>query len=256
MTRLSELSLEENRLEGDISVLNKIPTLTRLFLGNNKFEGEIGHYFLLDLENLRELDLSSNKFTGTLPHHFFDYEILDLHDNDLEGEIPAIEGEDHPLMYLLLHNNGFTGRLHNSMANLEYLTRLDVSNNELTGPLPSSVADMDQLQYLYLANNGWDEGPVPSWHNLTGMLELSLKGTNRVGPIPDWIGEEMRQLELVVLSRVRTLAGLHLLQKLKAAVDFSPHPKLLEEERRLKQLEESFLSNGRQLPLHTGTAIY
>jgi len=200
MTRLSELSLEENKLAGDITVLNKIPTLTRLFLGSNKFSGEIDRWFLSDLEDLKELDLSANSFTGILPRHFFDYEILDLHDNDLEGEIPSVQRDDHPIMYMLLHNNGFSGRMHNSIANLESLTRLDVSNNELTGAMPSSFADMDQLQYLYLANNGWEEGPFPSWHNLTGLLELSLKGTNRVGPIPEWLGEEMRDMKLLSLD--------------------------------------------------------
>lgn len=200
MTRLMELSLEENKLEGDISVLNNIPSLTRLFLGNNKFTGEIDRGFLRGLQNLRELDLSTNRFTGILPTHFYNYEILDLHDNDLEGEIPSVEREDHPLMYLLLHNNGFSGRMHNSIARLQHLTRLDVSNNELTGMIPSSFADMDQLQYLYLANNGWDEGPIPSWHNLTGMVELSLKGTNRVGTIPSWLGEELREMELLSLD--------------------------------------------------------
>ena len=85
-------------------------------------------------------------------------------------------------------------------------------------------------------------------HKLQGMSKDNIIVTSWNYGSRNWI--------YVVLSRVRTLAGLHLLQKLKAAVDFSPHPKLLEEERRLKQLEESFLSNGRQLPLHTGTAIY
>lgn len=200
MTKLSELSLEVNKLEGNITVLNEIPTLTRLFLGSNQFEGRIKNSFLRGLGNLKELDLSANQFTGTLPLHFFDYQILDLHDNDLEGEIPSIPEDEYPLMYLLLHNNGFSGRLHNSIAYLTELTRLDVSNNELTGAMPESISDMEELQYLYMANNGWDQGPFPSWHNLTGLLELSLKGTNRVGPIPRWIGEEMRQLKLLSLD--------------------------------------------------------
>lgn len=197
---LSELSLEENGLEGRIDILNKIPTLTRLFLGNNKFQGEINDRFLRGLPNLRELDLSSNQFTGTLPLHLLDYEILDLHDNDLEGEIPNIPEDDYSVKYLLLHNNGFSGRLHKSIANLEYLTRLDVSNNELTGTMPRTLADLEDLEFLYLANNDWDEGPVPSWHNLTSLRELSLKGTNLVGPIPQWLGEEMRELRLLSLD--------------------------------------------------------
>ena len=64
LTWLSELSLESNRMQGDISVLDQIPTLTRLFLSNNKFEGTVDHYFLGNLTDLLELDLSGNLFKG------------------------------------------------------------------------------------------------------------------------------------------------------------------------------------------------
>jgi Leucine-rich repeat (LRR) protein len=200
MTHLSELSLEDNVLGGDVNVLNQIPSLTRLFLGNNKFEGFINDSFLGGLQILRELDLSSNQFTGTLPIHFFNLEILDLHDNDLEGGIPKPVHTAYPLKYLLLHNNRISGVLHNSIAYIKSLTRLDVSNNELTGPLPESIADMKDMQYLYLANNEWAEGSFPEWRNLTGLLELSLKGTKRVDEIPEWIGHEMRSLQLLSLD--------------------------------------------------------
>jgi Leucine-rich repeat (LRR) protein len=229
LTKLSELSLEDNKMTGDLSVIEKIPTLTRLFLGDNQFEGRIDHYFLLDMPNLKQLDLSSNsvssilcksfffkfihifvvltvmisfpsQFTGVIPHHFFTYEILDVHDNDLEGEIPAIEVDTYPIKYMLLHNNGFSGRMHNSIANLKYLTRLDVSNNELTGAIPYSIADMEQLEYLYLANNGFENGPIPVWRNLTNLKELSLRGTNRRGTIEPWIGNDLRGLTLLSLD--------------------------------------------------------
>jgi len=81
LTWLTELSLESNKLQGDITILETVPTLKRLFLGNNQFEGKVDHYFLGNLTDLQELDLSSNQFQGTFPHHFFNYEILDIHDN-------------------------------------------------------------------------------------------------------------------------------------------------------------------------------
>jgi hypothetical protein len=78
-------------------------------------------------------------------------------------------------------------------------------------------------------------------HKLQGMSKDNIIVTSWNYRTRNWV--------YVVLSRVRTLGGLHLLQKLKDTVDFSPHPRLLEEERRLRELEEAFLSNGRQLPL-------
>lgn len=84
-------------------------------------------------------------------------------------------------------------------------------------------------------------------HKLQGMSKDNIIVTSWNYRTRNWV--------YVVLSRVRTLGGLHLLQKLKATVDFSPHPKLLEEEHRLKQLESIFLSNGRQLPMHTHAGV-
>jgi hypothetical protein len=77
-------------------------------------------------------------------------------------------------------------------------------------------------------------------HKLQGMSKDNIIVTSWNYGTRNWI--------YVVLSRVRTLAGLHLLQKLNDTVNFSPHARLLEEERRLKQLEAAFFSNGRQLP--------
>mmetsp|Transcript_1618 Transcript_1618/g.3127 ORF Transcript_1618/g.3127 Transcript_1618/m.3127 type:complete len:114 (-) Transcript_1618:65-406(-) len=87
-------------------------------------------------------------------------------------------------------------------------------------------------------------------HSFTRHFKNILRHT---GTIPDNIivtswNYGTRNWIYVVLSRVRTLAGLHLLQKLNDTVNFSPHARLLEEERRLKQLEAAFFSNGRQLP--------
>lgn len=200
MTLLSELSLEANSLTGNVDVLAEIPTLTRIYLGDNSFEGEIGDNFFANMSDIVELDLSSNQFTGYIPYHFLEYVVLDLHDNDLEGEIPNIDSEDYPIQYMLLQNNRLTGQLHNTIAYLSSLTHLDVSNNQLNSSIPQSIEDMFQLQSLYLANNDWDEGPIPLWDNLTDLVELSLKGTNRVGPIQPWVGRELRELTLLSLD--------------------------------------------------------
>lgn len=152
------------------------------------------------MPDLIELDISDNSFTGTIPHHFFGYDICDIHSNDIEGEIPSVERDDYPIKIFLAQNNGLSGRIHNSIANLQSLTKLDLSNNELTSEIPSSIADMDQLQSLFLANNPFEEGPIPSLHNMTDLLELSLKGTNRVGPIHSWIGRELRDLTILSLE--------------------------------------------------------
>jgi hypothetical protein len=79
-------------------------------------------------------------------------------------------------------------------------------------------------------------------HKLQGMSKDNVIVTSWNYRARNWV--------YVVLSRVRTLKGLHLLQKLKQTVDFSPHPKLVVEEERLKRLQQSFIErlhrNGMQ----------
>ena len=228
---LSELSLEDNMLSGSIDILNDIPTLTRVYVGGNNFKGKVQHSFLLDLKNLIELDISSNRFTGTIPHHFLTYEVLDIHSNDIAGEIPSVERDDYPIEYLFAHNNALSGTLHNSIANLKYLTHFDVSNNELSSTIPESLADMESLQSLYLANNPWQEGPIPFFGNLTDLTELSLKGTNREGPIPGWLGRELRDLTMLSLDnnnlRYVCRASLFFGSTLTRLSRFLSHTKLL-----------------------------
>jgi len=70
-------------------------------------------------------------------------------------------------------------------------------------------------------------------HKLQGMSKDNIVVTSWNYRFKNWI--------YVVLSRVRTLKGLHLLQKLPLSQDFSVDTRLLREEERLALLEEKLM---------------
>jgi hypothetical protein len=81
------------------------------------------------MQKLALVDLSTNRFEGSIPLHFFTAMpallLLDLHDNELTGVIPAIPIENTMLRFLSIHNNQIRGQIPASIANLQGLAHLD-----------------------------------------------------------------------------------------------------------------------------------
>ncbi|OEL24503.1 Receptor-like protein kinase HSL1 [Dichanthelium oligosanthes] len=106
---------------------------------------------------------------------------LDLHGNELSGEVPAAQWTETKLINLQLKNNGhLTGTLPKKLY--WNLTRVSIENNRFTGHLPVAAA---QLKKFYIANNLFS-GSIPA-DLVTGMpllKELNLAGNQLSGVIP------------------------------------------------------------------------
>eukprot|EP00545_Synedropsis_sp_CCMP1620_P011458 CAMPEP_0119014786 /NCGR_PEP_ID=MMETSP1176-20130426/10385_1 /TAXON_ID=265551 /ORGANISM="Synedropsis recta cf, Strain CCMP1620" /LENGTH=636 /DNA_ID=CAMNT_0006968027 /DNA_START=144 /DNA_END=2054 /DNA_ORIENTATION=- len=208
LASLTTLALDDNDLTGNLSLLEYMPLLEKVYLEDNAFTGTITNDFLHDLENLQVLDLSSNKLDGQVGLTLLNrpqLEVLDLHNNNLDGTLP----EDMPytatsLRFLALHDNFFEGSLPSTMTHLSALQHLDISNNRLTGALPDNWDQLSSLEYLFLsANRLFEPGPLPtSLKRLTHLRELSVKETARTGTIPSWIAN-LDQLILLDLDNNR-----------------------------------------------------
>jgi len=186
---LEQVAFENNNLYGSIAVFNEIPSIRRLYLQSNNFTGQVGYNFLYNCVNLDELDLSDNQFTGQLTNRFFEYSILDLSYNSLNGTIPHRIEEGMPLTYLMLHNNQFSGVVPTQMAYLQSLTHFDVSRNYLVGDLPTVFGAMPMLRYLYLNDNDFNRGRLPrAYAEIKGLHQLALSNTGLTGSLPYWIG--------------------------------------------------------------------
>ncbi|KAI3706302.1 hypothetical protein L6452_23939 [Arctium lappa] len=94
-------------------------------------------------------------FQGLLSHSLDIYPFLDLSNNRISGQIPALLGNLQGLKVLNISNNNISGRSQ-SLAKLGELTILDMSNKKLTGkiPLGGQMNTMNELKYFAI-NNGF-----------------------------------------------------------------------------------------------------
>uniref|UniRef100_A0A7N2MVF6 Verticillium wilt resistance-like protein n=1 Tax=Quercus lobata TaxID=97700 RepID=A0A7N2MVF6_QUELO len=193
LLKLVNLDLSYNSLEGNIPYsLFSLPSLQRLRLSNNQFSGRLE--FNLSSTLLNFLDLSSNNLEGPVPTFTFNLKIhgeipnwiwefydlfsfnhlmmtpevaifnlsfisaLDLHSNQLEGELPDLPPS---AIYLDFSMNNFNSvvpaRVGDSLSSAHFTS---LSSNKFHGGIPQSLCNAPCLQVLDLSNNTLD-GMIP-----------------------------------------------------------------------------------------------
>ncbi|GLJ42053.1 hypothetical protein SUGI_0870780 [Cryptomeria japonica] len=221
--KLSDLALGSCNLDRIPSFLVTQYGLKYLDLSANSIQTNIPSW-IWKLPSLYSLNLSCNQLTGSLPSRQtlpMYFEILDLHNNSLEGSLHL------PLAgaYLLdLSMNQFNGSIPSPIgAYLENAVFLTLSRNNLSGAIPESICtphlqvldlskntlssvipphltrNCSSLSVLDLAENHL-EGKLPAeWGNITNMHTLKLNGNHLRGVIPSSISEG-RSLQVLDLG--------------------------------------------------------
>lgn len=131
----------------DVEALGQIAGLTSIALQNNFFTGAIPEFNKLGA--LNALYLSSNNFSEEIPDDFF---------------APMT-----PLQKLWFDNNKFTGKIPDSLMNLQNLTELHLHGNGFSGLIPEPIQPTSIVSLDFSNNNL--EGEIP-------------KGLSKFGPKP------------------------------------------------------------------------
>ncbi|RVW13657.1 Receptor like protein 42 [Vitis vinifera] len=233
---LTNLSLSYNNLSINASVGNPtlplLPNLTTLKLASCKLRTLPN---LSTQSKLTHLDLSDNQIPGSIPNWIWkigngslmhlnlshnllkdlqvtfsnftpDLSILDLHSNQLHGQIPTppqfssyVDYSNNSFnssipydigtylsftIFFSLSKNNITGSIPRSICNATYLQVLDLSDNNLSGKVPSCLIEYGTLGVLNLRRNNFS-GAIPGKFPVNCLLQtLDLSGNRIEGKIP------------------------------------------------------------------------
>ncbi|KAL0727412.1 hypothetical protein Bca4012_023505 [Brassica carinata] len=149
-------------------------TLHTLDLSSNSLTGELP----LLTGSCVLLDLSNNQFEGNLTRwsKWENVEYLDLSQNRFTGSFPDVTPQLLRANHLNLSFNKLTGSLPERIPTYYPKLRvLDISSNSLEGPIPSALLSMPTLEEIHLRNNGMvgNIGPMPSSGSRIRLLDLS-----------------------------------------------------------------------------------
>ncbi|KAL0709292.1 hypothetical protein Bca4012_016270 [Brassica carinata] len=214
LQQLRSLDLHGNEVYGDVGeIFSELKNVEFVDLSSNRFHGGLS----LSIDNvssvsntLRHLNLSHNAlnggfFAGDSIGSFKNLEVLDLENNEINGELPRFGSQPGlkilrlarnqlfgavpeellqssiPLQELDLSRNGFTGSI--SEINSTTLTLLNLSSNGLSGDLPSSLKSCLVLDLSGNMFSG-DVSVVGKWEATPDFLDLSSNSLS--GALPNF----------------------------------------------------------------------
>ena len=138
------------------------------------------------------LELHNNNLIGQLPgeiSQLIDLRGLRLEYNELTGPIPPELGRLDKLWWVFLWNNQLTGSIPPELGKMQGLSTLGLSRNRLSGPIPPELGQLSQIWNLNLDGNDLT-GPIPpELGQMIGLDTMSLNGNELSGPIPKEFGE-------------------------------------------------------------------
>ncbi|XP_028085788.1 receptor-like protein 7 [Camellia sinensis] len=184
LTNLKVLLLNYVSISSEVlDTLANLTSLTTLVLENCGLRGEFP-ISIFYLPNLQVLDVGSNRY--------------------LTGHLPEFHPSS-PLQQLMLFQTSFSGKLPDSIGNLNFLNQLDFSGCYFSGSLPASLGslpaslgNLTQLNYVSLSSNKFNVGTLQILGKLTELTDLELRD-DLYGSIPSVLSN-LTQLTYLDLS--------------------------------------------------------
>ncbi len=145
-----------------------------------------------DAGRVDSLSLHENSLEGAIPAMLGDLtnlEILDLQDNRLTGSIPADLGDLTNLEELYLHENSLSGSIPADLGDLTSLKYLILRLNSLSGSIPAELGKLTNLERLRIEDNSLTGSIPAALGDLTNLTHLDLHSNDLTGPIPAELGK-------------------------------------------------------------------
>ncbi|KAF4379272.1 hypothetical protein F8388_013490 [Cannabis sativa] len=218
LSRMQNLSLARNMLEGELSALNLsyCSKLRVLSLSRNRFTGLIPSE-LGSLTKLSFLSLYANKFVGQIPPSMANISSLELFsvgDNTLIGTVPEEFGKLKKLKLFSVGPSNLSGIIPPSLYNISSLISLSISDCQFEGTLPPYIGlQLPNLIEFHIGGNKFS-GTIPEFSNASKLEKLDVSKNYFVGKVPASLGINLPHL------RILNLELNHLGKNLPNSLDF------------------------------------
>ncbi|KAL2334895.1 hypothetical protein Fmac_016108 [Flemingia macrophylla] len=180
---------------------NNLQSISWLNMSHNKLFGEIAN-IPLKLSPKPYINMVSNQFEGKVPSFLLQASQLFLSKNKFSDLISFLcdQSKTASMATLDLSNNHLKGQLPDCWKSVnQLLLFLDLRNNKLSGKIPTSMGTLFKLETLVLGNNNLMGELPPTLKSCSNLVELDVGENMLSGPIPYWIGENMRQLTILIM---------------------------------------------------------
>ncbi|KAE9585349.1 hypothetical protein Lal_00018113 [Lupinus albus] len=227
LTYLSNLGLQNNRLNGPLPTFRGLSNLEKAFLNYNDFDS-IPSDFFEGLINMREFALDYNNLNASSGGWNFPPSLenatqlkkLSCMNCNLVGPMPDFLGKFISLTDLKLSLNDLIGEIPGSLngTSLQILWLNNQKGSGLSGGL-DVVTTMVSLQSLWLHGNKFT-GSIPERvGELVSLKDLNLNGNQLVGLIPDALGN--LQLDNLDLNNNHFMGPIPNFKAAKVTYDFN-----------------------------------
>lgn len=214
-SRLEQLNLSHNCLNGSLPDLSELKALKYLDLSNNIFSGEfpvsVGNLTnleslslgfnmfnrrtvpeeLMRLKRLNWLYLTSCNFSGSIPaslSNLSELGNLEISMNSLTGRIPKELGSLKKLYQLELYMNLLSGEIPPELGNLTSLRDFDASRNCLSGRIPEDFGKLKKLHFIQLYENNLSGAIPEGFGEFRNLVGISMYQNSLTGPLPPKLG--------------------------------------------------------------------
>jgi hypothetical protein len=191
LLQLQVLSLYANSLDGTLPPsLSAIAGMVSFIVGNNFLTGSIPVEYCA-FTQLLEIALDGNSLTSTIPTCLVSNCVnlieLSLHDNQMDGPIPASVWHLPSVRSIALNDNAFSGTI-SDFTSERLLSEIDLVDNYLTGSIPDAFRDASAMQVVFLRTNLFS-GRIPeSLGTLVAAETIQLDFNMFTGSIPGLTG--------------------------------------------------------------------
>ena len=197
ISRMEILDLSNNKLSGEVPsclFTNYPPQVLKLSSNN------LGGLIFGGASNLsiaKAMYLDSNNFEGTLSSNLLgNLNVLDLHHNNLSGQLNASFWHLSSLQVLNVASNRLTGEIDPAICKLTNMQLLDMSDNNFSGSTPNCIGTLP-LTFLNLSSNSLS-GQPSYFLNSSYIAALDLRYNQYVGDL-DWV-PSLHWIKLLLLG--------------------------------------------------------